>query len=165
MASNSAPRPTSIPLLLAAYLGLLIGGVVLLFVIIYVVEEFFKSPFPNNSAMGFILIAVAAMSTGSFWYNREQANPASGRKWLLALVLTIFTAALQVGLVYLVASAAGEIRQLAREFGGQDQILIIGVLAGFAVIELLLIRASIWWGVRNAIKQSAAKAAKAAKLR
>ncbi|AGT07510.1 ABZJ_00895 family protein [Paracoccus aminophilus] len=161
MAFKSAPRPASVPLLLAVYLGALIGGIILLYILIYVIEDVLKTPFPNNNAMGFILIAVSAMTTGTFWFNREQAAPSSARKWGLALVLSIATFVLQGGFLYLIASAAGEVQQLAREFGGQDQMLIIAVFGVLALVELLMIRASIWSGVRSAVKQAARKAAKA----
>lgn len=163
MASVPTPRPASTLLLLATYLGTLIGGIVLLYVLVYIVEEFFKTTFPDNNAMGLILIAVSAMNVGTFWYNREQAAPSSGRKWKLAFLLTILTVALQVGMIYMLASLAGEWNSLLREFAGEDKALIIGVFAFLGLLEFLMIRASLWSGVRNGIKQAERKAAKAAR--
>lgn len=165
MATLSEPRPASYPRLLAVYLGTFIGGIILFYAIIFVAEVYFNAVFPENSAMGLILICLSAMTTGNYWYSRERANPTSGRKWFLALLIVIVTAAIQFGLVYFIASAAGEFQQLSREFAGKDRNLIIGVIAGLMLIEFLMIRASIWSGVRNGIKQEQRKAEKLSKSR
>lgn len=160
MASNPTPRHTSYPLLLAVYLGMLIGGMVLLYALVYVVEEFFNTTFPSNSAMGLILIVVSAMTTGTYWYNREIAVPSSGRKWTLALLITTLTIAVQAGLIYLMASVGGEMDAMMREIAGEDGALIIGIFAFFIVIMFLMVRASIWSGVRSGVKQQERIAAK-----
>ncbi|WP_312528404.1 ABZJ_00895 family protein [Paracoccus sp. (in: a-proteobacteria)] len=162
MSPATSPRPASLAFLIATYLGLLIGGIVLFYVIIFVMEEFAGLAFPENNSMGLILIAVATMTTGQIWYNRERVEPSSRRKWVLALCLTVVTVAIQAAFIWMVASVAGQLSQFTRELGGRDGTLIIGVFAFLIVLELLMIRASVWWGVRGAIKQEQRKAAKEA---
>ncbi len=162
MSPVTTPRPTSSLLLVAAYLGFLIGGLVLFYVIIYAMEEFAGTPFPANNSMGLILIYLAAMMTGQMWYNRELAAPSSGRKWGLAFLMTVVTVAIQAGMIVLLKEAMDELGYITRELGGSDQMLIIGAFATVIVLEFLLLRAGIWWGVRGAIKQEERKAAKAA---
>ncbi|QFQ86674.1 hypothetical protein F8A10_04030 [Paracoccus kondratievae] len=105
--------------------------------------------------MGIILMVVSAVITGTFWYNREKADPSSARKWKLALLLTIATVAIQLGIVALLVSALEQVQQLTREFNGGDRPIIIGAVVGIILLEFLLLRAGIWWGVRNGIKSQA----------
>lgn len=161
MADRSTPRPTSLLLLLATYLGMLIGGIILFYLLVYAAEAFLGLAFPENNAMGLILVVVAGMSTGGYWYNREHAVPSSGRKWALALLIGVATIAVQAGLFWLLMLGGDEFSQMSREIGGEDRWLIIGALVTVAVLQLLLLRAAIWYGIRTAAKRDAQLRAKA----
>lgn len=153
MADRPAPRPASTPLLLIFYIGVLIGGIVLFYILTYIAEAFLGLAFPENNSMGIIIVVVAAMTTGNYWYSREQARPSSGRKWVVAFLMGIVTILLQAGIVMFFVNLAGEGDQLMREFAGEDVTVIAAVLAGVGLLQVLLLRAALWFGIHSAAKR------------
>ncbi|MDN3712415.1 ABZJ_00895 family protein [Paracoccus cavernae] len=161
MADRSTPRPTSLSFLLLVYIALLIGGIALFYIIVYAAEAFFGLSFPESNSMGLVIILVAANSTGTIWFNREQVVPSSGRKWALAALMCIATTAVQGAMFFLLLFGLDEVGQFKREFAGDDRMLIVAALLTVVFLQFLLLRASLWFGIRTAAKRHAALAAKA----
>lgn len=147
--------------LVLRYSGFLIIGVVLLNVVFLLLESYFKFSPGNMGAMGLFLIWGAASWVGQLWFLREQARPASGRAWTVAALCALVTYAVQAAFVLLAAGVA------LSEFGtlglhrSSDQMIIIGVFAVAAVLELLVIRLAIGIGAKGAEKRAQRQAAKA----
>lgn len=161
MADRSTPRPTSLAFLLLVYIAMLIGGIALFYIVVYAAEAFLGLSFPESNSMGLIITLVAANSTGTTWFNREQLIPSSGRKWTLAALMCVATTALQGAMFFLLLAGLDEVGQLKREFAGGDSMLIIAALLTVVFLQFLLLRASLWYGIRSAAKRHAALAAKA----
>jgi len=155
--------PISTGALVLRYSGFLIIGVVLLNIVFLLLESYFKFSPGNMGAMGLFLIWGAASWVGQLWFLREQERPASGRAWTVAALCALVTYAVQAAFVLLAAGAA------LSEFGtlgvrrGSDQMIILGVFAAVAVLELLVIRLAIGIGAKGAEKRAQRQAAKASR--
>ena len=153
--------PVSTGALVLRYAGFLVIGVILLNVVVLALESYFKFSLGNMSAMGLFLIWGAGTWVGQLWFLREQARPASGRAWIVAALCALVTYAVQAAFVLLAAGAA------LNEFGtlglrrSSDQMIILGVFVGVAVLELLVIRLAIGVGAKGAEKRAQRQAAKA----
>lgn len=147
--------------LVLRYSGFLVIGVVLLNVAVLALESYFKFSPGNMGAMGIFLIWGAGTWVGQLWFLREQTRPASGRAWTVAALCALVTYAVQAAFVLLAAGAA------LSEFGtlglrrSSDQMILLGVFAGAAVLELLVIRLAIGVGAKGAEKRAQRQAAKA----
>jgi hypothetical protein len=163
MPQQPTASPISTGALVLRYAGFLIIGVVLLNVVFLALESYFKFSPGNMGAMGLFLIWGAASWVGQLWFLREQARPASGRAWTVAALCALVTYAVQAAFVLLAAGAA------LSEFGtlglrrGSDQMVLLGVFAGVAVLELLVIRLAIGVGAKGAEKRAQRLAAKASR--
>lgn len=161
MPQQPTASPISTGALVLRYAGFLIIGVVLLNVVFLALESYFKFSPGNMGAMGLFLIWGAASWIGQLWFLREQARPASGRAWTVAALCALVTYAVQAAFVLLAAGAA------LNEFGtlglgrSSDRMIILGVFAGVAVLELLVIRLAISVGAKGAQKRAQRQAAKA----
>lgn len=153
-------RPVSSLRLLFIYTATLAGLGVLLNLLIVALDEFFDITF-GNSAMGFILVYVAANYVGQFSVSREGCRPPSGRAWKVAGLCTVATVALQSFMIW----ASYELQHLAGEpqfiptLRGEDISFLAAIFAGIAVLALLVIRLGIEMGARQAMKQRAKVAA------
>lgn len=159
-----AIAPMSATGLVLRYLGFLAGGVILLNVIFWGLETYFNVKPGNAGALGIILMWAAASGIGRVWYNREQARPASGRAWAVALYCALATYLVQavlIGLIYGGLVMQGQ-RSALPAMNGRDQALILGFFAALAVLELLIIRLGIGMGAKEADKQAKRRAEKAA---
>ncbi len=137
--------PVSTPRLAAQYLLFLIGCLLLILALIWGLEAVMQAPF-RNPAMGLAVIYAAASSTGAFWARRE-AEPASGRRWRVALACAGLTIGLQAGLVGLVVLAGISLGEFS--LAGQDAAILIGVLASLLVLEWLVIRMAMGLAIRQ----------------
>lgn len=161
MPQQPTASPISTGALVLRYTGFLVIGVVLLNVAVLALESYFKFSPGNMGAMGIFLIWGAGTWVGQLWFLREQARPASGRAWTVASLCALVTYAVQAAFVLLAAGAA------LSEFGtlglrrSSDQMIILGVFAGAAVLELLVIRLAIGIGAKGAEKRAQRQAAKA----
>ncbi|MGE7473039.1 ABZJ_00895 family protein [Bosea sp. NPDC003192] len=161
MPQQPTASPMSTGALVLRYAGFLIVGVVLLNVVFLLLERYFTFSTGNMAAMGLFLIWGAASWVGQLWFLREQARPASGRAWTVAALCALVTYAVQAAFVFLAAAA------LLSEFGtlglgrGSDRMIILGVFAAVAVLELLVIRLAIGIGAKGAEKRAQRQAAKA----
>lgn len=161
MPQSSTVSPISTGALVLRYTGFLVIGVVLLNVVVLALESYFKFSPGNMGAMGIFLIWGVGTWVGQLWFLREQARPASGRAWTVAALCALVTYAVQAAFVLLAAGAA------LSEFGtlglrrSSDQMIILGVFAGAAVLELLVIRLAIGIGAKGAEKRAQRQAAKA----
>jgi len=161
MPQSSTASPISTGALVLRYSGFLVIGVVLLNVAVLALESYFKFSPGNMGAMGIFLIWGAGTWVGQLWFLREQARPASGRAWTVAALCALVTYAVQAAFVLLAAGA------VLSEFGtlglrrSSDQMIILGVFAGAAVLELLVIRLAIGIGAKGAEKRAQRQAAKA----
>lgn len=145
--------------IVAQYMMLLIATIAAVLAIYWALETWFQIE-ATNSAMGVIVIFVAAMGAGTFWQGRE-AEPGSGRKWRVAAICALLTIALQgaiMGLLLWAGVTLGEI-----PLRDDDLKILAGVMAGLAVLELLMIRAGLWQGIRQAQKAAKLRAEKAAR--
>ena len=160
MPQQPTASPISTGALVLRYAGFLIIGVVLLNVVFLALESYFKFSPGNMGAMGLFLIWGAASWIGQLWFLREQARPASGRTWTVAALCALVTYAVQAAFVLLAAGAA------LSEFGtlglgrSSDRMIVLGVFAGVAVLELLVIRLAIGVGAKGAQKRAQRQAAK-----
>jgi hypothetical protein len=151
--------PVSTTRIVAQYFMMLIGTIVAVITLFWVLAAWFQIR-PANSAMGIIVIYVAAAAAGSFWSGRE-AEPASGRRWRVATICALLTSALQgtfMGLL-LWAGVALDRYRLDRN----DLPLVAGVMAGFLVLEVLLIRLGLWQGIRQGVRAARLRAERAAR--
>lgn len=161
MPQSSTVSPMSRGALVLRYSGFLIVGAVLLNVAVLALESYFRFSPGNMGAMGIFLIWGAASWVGQLWFLREQARPASSRAWTVAALCALVTYAVQAAFVLLAAGAA------LSEFGtlglgrSSDRTIILGVFAGAAVLELLVIRLAIGIGAKGAQKRAQRQAAKA----
>jgi len=158
--SDQPHRPLSALKLVLLYATTLIVGAVVVNLLIWAADEFLDMRF-ENSAMGLVLVFVAAAALGQFWYAREGAQPASGRIWMIAMLCTLVTVGLQ-GVLMLLSyryAALGSPSPLG-ELRDEDQMILIGVAAALVVVVLLLIRLGIWVGMRQGAKQESIRAQK-----
>lgn len=161
MPQQPTASPMSTGALVLRYAGFLIIGVVLLNVAVLALESYFKFSPGNMGAVGIFLIWGAASWVGQLWFLREQARPASGRAWTVAALCALVTYVVQAAFVLLAAAAAlGEFGTLGLR-RSSDQMIILGVFAGAAVLELLVIRLAIGIGAKGAEKRAQRQAAKA----
>ncbi|CAD5264563.1 conserved membrane hypothetical protein [Bosea sp. 62] len=161
MPQQPTASPISTGALVLRYSGFLIIGVVLLNVVFLALESYFKFSPGNMGAMGIFLIWGAGTWVGQLWFLREQVRPASGRAWTVAALCALVTYAVQAAFVLLAAGVA------LSEFGtlglrrSSDQMVILGVFVGVALLELLVIRLAISMGAKGAEKRAQRQAAKA----
>lgn len=158
----SAPRVSPLRIALV-YLGFLLLGLVGVMLLLAIVAALF----PQNSqskAMGVVVIMVAGMLTGQYWFNREKARPASARLWGAALVCAIVTllvqAALFVGVMQL-GIFSGAIP--SGGISARDQQAVAILFAVVFVLEFLVLRLALWLGARNAAKAAVVKAERQAR--
>ena len=161
MPQQPTASPISTGALVLRYSGFLVIGMVLPNVAVLALESYFKFSPGNMGAMGIFLIWGAGTWVGQLWFLREQARPASGRSWTVAVLCALVTYAVQAAFVLLAAGAA------LSEFGtlglrrSSDQMIVLGVFAGAGVLELLVIRLAIDIGAKGAEKRAQRQAAKA----
>lgn len=145
--------------IVAQYMMLLIGAIALVMALYWALETWFQIQV-GNSAMGIIVIYVAALGAGNLWFRREP-QAASGRLWRVAVICGLLTIALQgaiLGLMLWAGVQLGEVT-LRRE----DTQILVGVLAGLLVLEVLMIRVGLWQGLRQSAKAARLRADKAAR--
>jgi hypothetical protein len=152
------PRPVSTASLTLFFTGILIAGVAFVWALVWAVETWFGISF-ENSAMGLILVFCAASATGQFWYSREQEKPASGRVWTVSAVCLLITLVLQAAIIAAIVVLMGEEADIGQLRGSDQQILAIAAFA-IVVLELLVIRLGLGFGIRQAAKAAAFRAAK-----
>lgn len=161
MTQQQIASPISTGALVLRYAGFLIIGVILLNVVFLALESYFKFSPGNIGAIGLFLIWGAGSWVGQLWFLREQARPASGRAWTVAALCALVTYAVQASFVLLAAGAAlSELGTLGLH-RSSDQMIILGVFAAVAVLELLVIRLAIGIGAKGAEKRALRQAAKA----
>ena len=158
--SDRSHRPLSAFQLVLFYVAALMGGAVVVNLLIWAADEFLDISF-ENSAMGFVLVFVAATILGQVWYSREKARPASGRTWMIVLLCTLVMVGLQGVMIWLSYQyAALESPLPLGELKGEDRMILIGLAAALVVIVMLLIRLGVWVGMRQGVKQEAIRAPK-----
>lgn len=156
------PRPVSDLRLVLTYLAFLVGGIVLLNLVFLVVQTFFQFSMANSSAMGILLMIAAGGSVGQTWYKHEQVTPSGGRAWRVAFLCLLATLAIQaliVAALYLGATAWGQ--NPLSGMRSSDMPILAGVAGGIVILELLVIRAGMFMGGRDAKKKAERLAAKA----
>lgn len=158
-APAGAGKPASNGRLVGIFTAFFVGMLLLFFVIVFIASTYFNLPF-ENSAMGVILIFIAASSTGNAWYNREKVLPSSARKWVVAFLSSFVVTAFQ-GMLFYVLAYSDE--QIMREMAGEDFTIVLAILGGLFVFNILTIRVGLWAGTRQGLKGDARKLAKAAR--
>lgn len=146
--------------LVAQYALYLIGGTLAAIALIWAIETYGKMEL-QSSAMGFLVIYAAASGLGSFWWKRE-ADPASPRRWRVALFCGLLTVALQGALMALIVAGGVALGEFT--LGPQDGKIFAGIMAGLAVLVVLLIRFALGMGLRQAARVARQRAERAARV-
>ena len=145
--------------LTAMFLAFLVGGILLVWLLYWLSERFFGFS-PESNVMGFLVPIFAAMAVGQVWYQREGGRPASGRAWAMAVVWTLLTQAVLVGLLVL-AWKAGVLEEMLGSRPTHEDLKIFAlVMLGIGVFQFLALRASLWAAFRGAAKQAERLAAR-----
>ena len=139
------------------FLAFLVGGILLVWLLFWLAERFLGFS-PQSNAMGFLVPIFAAMAVGQVWYQREGARPASGRAWAMAVLWTLLTLAIQVGLLVLAWKAGLLAEMLGSSPTDEDLKIFALVLLGIGVFQVLAMRVMLWAAFRGAAKQAERKA-------
>lgn len=145
--------------LTAMFLAFLVGGILLVWLVFWLGERFFGFS-PESNAMGLLVPIFAAMAVGQVWYQREGGRPASGRAWAMAVLWTLLTLAIQVGLLVLAWKAGLLAEMLGSSPTDEDLKIFALVLLGIGVFQVLAMRAMLWASFRGAAKQAERLAAR-----
>ena len=145
------------------YVGIMIGAGLLVVALYWALETFFGDVAGGTNSMGLILPAIAGMSAAGGWYNKHKTRPGSGQMWKLALICGLITALINVAIIAVLYQTG----LLQEALGGQpltrqEMQIFAAVLAGVAVLQVLMVRMGMWFGFRSAVKQAQKLAAKAA---
>lgn len=145
------------------YVGILIGAGVLVVALYWALETFVGYESSATNSMGLILPAIAGMSAATGWYQKNKTRPGNGQMWKLALICGAITALINIAIIV----ALYRTGLLAEALGGQpldrqDLQIFALVLAVVSAVQILLVRAGIWYGFRSAVKQARKLAAKEA---
>ncbi|WP_374635311.1 ABZJ_00895 family protein [Paracoccus sp. (in: a-proteobacteria)] len=137
------------------YVGILIGAGVLVFALYWALETFFSYDGSSGNGMGLILPAIAGMSAAGGWYNKHKTRPGSGQMWKLALICGLITALINLAILVVLYQTG----LLQEALGGQpltrqEMQIFAAVLAGVAVLQVLMVRMGMWFGFRSAVKQA-----------
>ena len=145
------------------YVGILIGAGVLVMALYWALETYAGYESSSANSMGLILPAIAGMSAAGGWYNKHKTRPGSGQMWKLALICGLITALINTALTVALYQT-GILQEVlgGQALSGQDLQIFAAVLAGVAVMQVLLVRAGMWYGFRSAVKQAQKMAAKEA---
>ncbi len=145
------------------YVGILIGAGVLLVALYWALESFVGYDGSSGNSMGLLLPAIAGMSAAGGWYNKHKTRPGSGQMWKLALICGLITALINVAIIA-VLYQTGLLQEAlgGQPLGRQEMQIFAAVLAGAAVLQVLMVRMGMWFGFRSAVKQAQKLAAKAA---
>ncbi len=145
------------------YVGILIGAGVLLVALYWALESLVGYDGSSGNGMGLLLPAIAGMSAAGGWYSKHKTRPGSGQMWKLALICGLITALINVAIIAVLYQTG----LLQEALGGQpltrqEMQIFAAVLAGVAVLQVLMVRMGMWFGFRSAVKQAQKLAAKAA---
>ena len=145
------------------YVGILIGAGVLLVALYWALESLVGYDGSSGNGMGLLLPAIAGMSAAGGWYNKHKTRPGSGQMWKLALICGLITALINVAIIA-VLYQTGLLQEAlgGQPLGRQEMQIFAAVLAGAAVLQVLMVRMGMWFGFRSAVKQAQKLAAKAA---
>lgn len=145
------------------FVGILIGAGIMVVALYWALETFVGYDGSSGNGMGLILPAVAGMAAAGGWYNKHKTRPGSGQMWKLALICGLITALINAAIIAVLYRTG----LLQEALGGQpltrqDMQIFAAVLAGVAVLQVLLVRVGIWYGFRSGVKQAQKLAAKEA---
>lgn len=162
---SSETATTTIPTgrFVRMYVGILVGAGLLLFALYWALETFTSYDSSSGNSMGLILPAIAGMSAASGWFQKHKTRPGSGQMWKLALICGLITALINTALI-LVLYQTGLLQEAlgGQPLGRQELQIFAAILAGVAVLQVLMARVGIWFGFRSAVKQAQRLAAKEA---
>ncbi len=151
--NTHVPHPVSPAKLLFVYAASFMIGVVLIMALSYLVLELFDFEM-KNSAIGLILVFLSASYVGQHWYHCEREKPAASRLWKIAGGCALLTLMVQGLLAWGMMQLSGE------AIPAGDEMILLALGAVLGVVNILLIRWGIGFGVKQKIKQLAFLAAK-----
>ncbi len=105
----------------------------------------------ENSAIGLVVAACAAMTMARSWTLREKAPPAGARAWTATILCALVTTALLCGVT---ALGVADDDQLLREVQHEGPATLAVVVAILLAVNLLVIRLGLWLGSRRALKSA-----------